>query len=99
MYFKEVSILSLMKITLLFFSVLLTTSLFCQVVKIPDANFRAYLLGNSNINTNGDTLIQVSEASVYDGAISCGFSNISDLRGIGLVSITELYCIIMNSQT
>ena len=93
MYLKEVSILSLMKITLLFFSVFLTTSLFCQIVKIPDANFRAYLLGNSNINTNGDTLIQVSEASVYDGAISCGFSNISDLRGIeAFVSITELYC-------
>ena len=82
-----------MKITLLFFSVFLTTSLFCQIVKIPDANFRAYLLGNANINTNGDTLIQVSEASVYDGAISCGFSNISDLRGIeAFVSITELYC-------
>ena len=35
--------------------------LFGQNVNIPDANFKAYLVGNSAINTNGDTEIQVSE--------------------------------------
>ena len=32
------------------------------VVTIPDANFKAYLVGNSAINSNGDTEIQISEA-------------------------------------
>ena len=28
---------------------------FGQNVNIPDANFKAYLVGNSNINTNNDS--------------------------------------------
>ena len=51
-------------------------------MSIPDANFKAYLLGNSNINTNDDTEIQVSEASAYGGTISCNYDDISDLTGI-----------------
>jgi hypothetical protein len=40
-------------------------------VNIPDANFKGYLVGNTNINTNGDTEIQFSEASTYTGIIAC----------------------------
>ena len=42
---------------------------FGQNVNIPDANFKAYLVGNTAINTNGDTEIQVSEANSYTGYI------------------------------
>ena len=66
---------------------------FGQNVNIPDANFKAYLLGNSLINTNGDTEIQVSEASVFNGAIYCYNMNISDLTGIeAFTALTDLYC-------
>ncbi|MDA7762447.1 hypothetical protein N8927_04590 [Crocinitomicaceae bacterium] len=71
-----------MKKTLLFLSVFLSANLFGQNVYIPDANFKAYLVGNSEINTNGDTEIQVSEATAFDGSINCDFLNISDLTGI-----------------
>ena len=69
---------------------------FGQNVNIPDANFKAYLVGNSLINTNGDTEIQVSEAAAVTGhfnAINCGGLNISDFTGIEyFTSLTELYC-------
>ena len=42
-----------------------------QNVNIPDANFKAYLVGNAAINTNGDTEIQVSEAAAFNGIIAC----------------------------
>ena len=38
---------------------------FGQNVNIPDANFKSYLVGNTAINTNGDTEIQQSEATVF----------------------------------
>ena len=50
-----------------------------QNVNIPDANFKAYLVGNSSINTNMDSEIQVSEAGVFTGVINCPGNNISDL--------------------
>jgi len=53
-----------------------------QNVNIPDANFKAYLVSNWAINTNGDTEIQVSEANVFNGSIYCQNLNISDLTGI-----------------
>ena len=66
---------------------------FAQNVYIPNANFKAYLVGNTAINTNGDNQIQVSEASVYNGAIYCSFMNISNLTGIeAFVSLTSLSC-------
>ena len=69
---------------------------FGQNVNIPDTNFKAYLVGNTAINTNGDTEIQVSEASAVTGhfnAINCGGLNISDFTGIEyFTSLTELYC-------
>ena len=82
-----------MKTTLLFLFIFLSASLFGQNVYIPDANFKSYLVGNPEINTNGDTEIQVSEASAFDGLISCGFQNISDLTGIeAFTTVTSLIC-------
>ena len=66
---------------------------FGQNVNIPDANFKAYLVGNSVINTNGDNQIQVSEASAYNGTINCSFMNISNLTGIeAFTALTYLVC-------
>ena len=75
---------------------------FGQNVNIPDANFKAYLVNNTAINTNGDNEIQVSEANVFNGSIilwtyseANGTSglNITDLIGIeAFVSLTTLDC-------
>lgn len=62
-------------------------------IDIPDANFKAYLVGNTSINTNGDAEIQCDEASAYTGMISCQSRNISDLTGIeAFTSLTVLRC-------
>ncbi|MEP4667539.1 MAG: T9SS type A sorting domain-containing protein [Cyclobacteriaceae bacterium] len=66
---------------------------YAQNVTIPDANFKAYLVGNTAINTNEDSEIQVSEASAFNGTISCSNKSISDLTGIeAFTSLTGLYC-------
>jgi hypothetical protein len=66
---------------------------FGQNVNIPDANFKAYLVGEPTINTNGDTEIQVSEATAFNGSITCDWMNISDLTGIeAFTALTELIC-------
>ena len=66
---------------------------FGQNVNIPDALFKAYLVGNSLINTNGDSEIQVSEATAFNGSIFCSSSNISDLTGIeDFTALTYLNC-------
>ena len=39
-------------------------------VSIPDANFKAYLVGNNDINTNMDSEIQVSEAAAFTESIN-----------------------------
>jgi hypothetical protein len=62
-------------------------------VNIPDANFKAYLVGNTAINTNSDTEIQCSEASAFTGILNCSNLSISDLTGIEtFTALTELYC-------
>ena len=62
-------------------------------IYIPDVNFKAYLVANSLINTNGDTEIQVNEATSFSGGIDCGNMNISDLTGIEkFTNLTVLYC-------
>jgi len=64
-----------------------------QIVNIPDANFKTYLVGNASINTNGDTEIQTSEASAFTGNINCYNNSIADLTGIeAFVAIGELNC-------
>ena len=88
-----------MKTTLLFLSVFLSASLFGQNVYIPDANFKNYLLSHTDafgvidINTNGDSEIQVSEASVFNGLMDCSGFGISDMTGIeAFTALTELFC-------
>jgi hypothetical protein len=78
---------------ILFFLSIISTSVHAQIVNIPDANFKAYLVGNTAINTNGDAEIQVSEASAFSGVINCPNLSISDLTGIeAFINITELHC-------
>ena len=62
-------------------------------VNIPDANFKAYLVNNKAINTNGDSEIQVTEASAFNDTINCREMNISNLKGIeAFTTLTSLYC-------
>jgi Leucine-rich repeat (LRR) protein len=64
-----------------------------QNVNIPDVNFKAYLVGNTAINTNGDNQIQVSEAAAFSGTIYCAYMNIADLTGIeAFTALTDLSC-------
>ena len=71
----------------------LTLGATAQNVNIPDASFKAYLVGNTSINTNSDSEIQVSEAVAFTGSINCSSLNILDLTGIEeFVNLTELIC-------
>jgi hypothetical protein len=86
-----------MKIKNLLFSVMASiafiTGAHTQNVTIPDANFKAALVGNASINSNMDTEIQVSEASVFSGAIIVSYLNIADLTGIeAFVLLDSLDC-------
>jgi hypothetical protein len=64
-------------------------------VYIPDANFKAYLVGNTAINTNGDTEIQLTEATVFSGSIICTNMGISDLTGIeAFIALDTLGCVL-----
>lgn len=84
-----------MKKTILLFCLLTATFglIKGQNVNIPDANFKTYLVGNTSINTNGDSEIQVSEAIAFSGSIDCSIKNITNLTGIeAFVNIKELYC-------
>jgi len=66
---------------------------FGQNVNIPDSNFKTYLVGETLINTNGDSEIQVSEANTFNGTIWCENLNIADLTGIEyFINLTGLYC-------
>jgi len=72
-----------MKSTLFLIPILLFSFLsYTQNVNIPDANFKAILVGNTSINTNGDTEIQVSEAVSYTGAILASNQFITDVTGL-----------------
>lgn len=72
-------------------TVILGSSAIAQNVNIPDANFKAYLLGVSTINTNSDSEIQVSEAAAFTGGILCNGYGISDLSGIeNFINLTVL---------
>ncbi len=53
-----------------------------QAINIPDPIFNSYLLANTAINTNGDSLIQVSEANSFSGAINISYSSVYSLIGI-----------------
>ena len=64
-----------------------------QDVYIPDANFKNNLVNNTSINTNGDSEIQVLEASAFTGSIHCYDLNITDITGIeAFTFLTQLNC-------
>src|SRR5690554_219201 len=79
---------------LLLFIIIGTTSwVNAQNVYIPDPMFKTILLGNTQINTNGDNEIQLSEAQAYTGAIYCYNTGITDLTGIeAFPNIIMLHC-------
>ena len=70
----------------------LTVNTPCTIT-IPDANFKTYLLGNTAINTNGDSEIQCSEANSFTGQINTNsISGIFDVTGIeAFTALTELF--------
>lgn len=64
-----------------------------QIVTIPDANFKEYLVNNSEINSNGDDEIQVSEAEAFDGLMQCVSKDINSLVGIeAFINLDDLRC-------
>ncbi len=77
------------------FTILVTLTVSAQNVNIPDANFKAYLVADPNINTNADAEIQISEATAFSGSINCNFLNIFDFTGleafVNLTSLTIVY--------
>jgi Leucine-rich repeat (LRR) protein len=83
-----------MKMLALLLTILLVPFLLrAQIVHIPDASFKAALVGNSSINTNGDDEIQVSEAEAYDGGIYVYNRGIADMTGLeAFVNLTRLDC-------
>lgn len=83
----------LLKLTMTVALATTVTAVNAQNVNIPDANFKAYLVGNTAINTNMDSEIQVSEAAAYTGAIYCQYLDISSLTGIeSFTQIATLRC-------
>jgi len=83
-------LLTAIAIFLLFTS---TQSVQAQNVNIPDANFKAALVSNGSINTNGDAEIQTSEAAAFTGGISVSGLSITDLAGIeAFVLLDSLDC-------
>ena len=80
-------------ICLLMFVYFFSNAIQAQIVNIPDANFKAALVGNAAINTNLDTEIQVSEAVAFSDSIFVNNLNIADLTGIeSFVNIILLDC-------
>ena len=71
----------------------LITSTQAQNVNFPDTLFKAALVNNSAINTNGDGEIQLTEANTYNGSILVAGLGITDLTGIeAFVAIDSLDC-------
>src|SRR5438046_1345302 len=70
-----------------------------QIVNIPDAAFKAALVGNSAINTNADAEIQVSEAAAYAGKISVNLAGIANMTGIEAFTALDSLSCYFNSIT
>jgi Leucine-rich repeat (LRR) protein len=80
-----------MKSILFVFSILFAMSAQSQNVSIPDPAFKTYLVNNTDININGDSEIQVSEATAFNDSILAYSLNIQDLTGIeAFVNLTFL---------
>jgi hypothetical protein len=64
-----------------------------QNVTIPDAVFKSHLLAQADINTNGDSEIQVSEAIAFNDTLYCNGINANSLVGIEeFTNLLALYC-------
>ncbi len=64
-----------------------------DTVNIPDPNFKTALLNNTDINTNGDTAIQITEAHLFSGSMNISRKGIHNLTGIEVfTNIQKLYC-------
>lgn len=63
------------------------------LVTIPDTTFKAWLVANTAINTNGNAEIECTEALAYTGTINVDNMNITDMTGIAeFKNITSLSC-------
>jgi Leucine-rich repeat (LRR) protein len=63
------------------------------IVNIPDPNFKAALVNNFAINTNGDGEIQCDEAAAFSGTMNVANQGIADLTGIeAFTEMTQLFC-------
>jgi len=68
-----------------------TTCVGGNIVFIPDANFKAALLANTAINTNGDGQIQLTEASAFAGVMNVNGKEIADATGLeAFTALTDL---------
>src|SRR5665647_859011 len=91
-YLKPLKYLKMKKFTLFVGMIAAMASSMAQNVNIPDANFKAALIGNG-IDINVDGEIQYDEASAYAGSISVNSQSIADLTGIeAFTNITSLDC-------
>lgn len=71
-----------------------------QNVYIPDANFKAFLIKQADINTNLDGEIQLKEANAFKGSIDCSGLEINNLTGIeSFKFLTKLDCSQNNLKT
>jgi hypothetical protein len=85
-------------VTLFLISICLLT--YAQDVSIPDAAFKAALVADTNINTNADAEIQVTEANAFTGTMSVNNLGISDMTGLEeFTSLINLYCVGNNLTT
>ena len=89
-----------MKITLSTFFLLAITLVQSQNITIPDAKFKAYLVANTAINTNGDAEISKAEAEAFTGYMDCSWQSIVNLTGIeSFINLTGLNTNYNNSTT
>jgi len=89
-----------MKITLSTFFLLAITLVQSQNITIPDAKFKAYLVANTAINTNGDAEISKAEAEAFTGTMDCSSKSIVNLAGIeSFINLTGLNTNYNNSTT
>lgn len=81
------------QVVIILFLTVVTFIANAQNVHIPDSNFKALLIGNTSINTNGDTEIQKSEAEAFRSTLFANSKQIEDLTGVeAFINITGLSC-------
>lgn len=80
-------------LTLFFYAFIGSFALKAQIVNIPDANFKNYLVNDFSVNTNNDSEIQTTEANAFTGTLFLDSKNINDLTGIeSFLNVTSILC-------